>query len=219
MSSATGRSRTLWLGCAGALLLLALAAYAARHAHRLDSDLMGRVIVADESRKEAVAHAIAWLGDPLALILMLAVAGAIAIARGRPQDAAAALLIVVGASVTTQLLKVLVAEPHPAAILSGHELNQGSFPSGHVTAVTAMAFAFALVVGPRWRGVVGAIGAAAALAVGASVVALTWHYPSDVAGGILVASAWGRGGVARMEMLPRRGGGRRRLPPGPADFP
>jgi hypothetical protein len=34
------------------------------------------------------------------------------------------------------------------------------------------------------------LGAAFALAVGFSVVSLDWHFPSDVAGGYLVAAAW-----------------------------
>jgi membrane-associated phospholipid phosphatase len=38
--------------------------------------------------------------------------------------------------------------------------------------------------------VVAAIGALFALAVGLSVVALAWHFPSDVVGGYLVATTW-----------------------------
>ena len=44
---------------------------------------------------------------------------------------------------------------------------------------------------PRWRPLTLALGAALVLAVGASLVVLDKHYPSDVAGGLLVAAGWG----------------------------
>jgi hypothetical protein len=49
----------------------------------------------------------------------------------------------------------------------------------------------AVVVAPRtWRPLVAAGGALFALAVGFAVLALGWHYPSDIVGGYLVATAW-----------------------------
>ena len=40
------------------------------------------------------------------------------------------------------------------------------------------------------------VGAGFVAAVGCSVLILSWHYPSDVLGGILVASAWGFAALA-----------------------
>ena len=48
-----------------------------------------------------------------------------------------------------------------------------------------------VIVAPRaWRPLVAAGGALFALAVGFALVALGWHYPSDVVGGYLVATTW-----------------------------
>jgi membrane-associated phospholipid phosphatase len=54
-----------------------------------------------------------------------------------------------------------------------------------------MAIGFLFVVPSRWRPAIAALGAIATVGVSGAVVALAWHYPSDVAGGILVAAAWG----------------------------
>jgi len=48
---------------------------------------------------------------------------------------------------------------------------------------------------------------AAAALVGASVVVIEWHFPSDVLGGILVAAGWGFAAVAALRLA---------RPPGPA---
>jgi membrane-associated phospholipid phosphatase len=60
-----------------------------------------------------------------------------------------------------------------------------------VTAATSIAIAFAFVAPERLLSVVAVFGACFVAAMGWAVLALNWHYPSDVAGGILVASSWG----------------------------
>jgi membrane-associated phospholipid phosphatase len=187
----TLRPAVAWLGCATCLALLAAAAVFADAAHEIDADMLDSVVVADGSGKERVAHLLAWPGDPVPLALMLIAACGIALARRRPLDALAAIVVVGGACATTLVMKDVFADPRPLVVISGHELNPASFPSGHVTAVASMAIAFVLVVPSRWRAATAALGAVATVGVGGAVVALTWHYPSDVAGGILVAGAWG----------------------------
>jgi hypothetical protein len=54
----------------------------------------------------------------------------------------------------------------------------------------SLALAAVMVAPARFRPLVGSIGALFALAVGFAVVSLDFHFPSDVAGGYLVASAW-----------------------------
>ncbi len=50
-----------------------------------------------------------------------------------------------------------------------------------------------------------AIGALFAISVSYSILALGWHFPSDVIGGFFVASMWTLVAVAIVEALPDRG--------------
>jgi membrane-associated phospholipid phosphatase len=62
----------------------------------------------------------------------------------------------------------------------------GSYPSGTVTAVAALA-AGAVLVAPRIaRTVTAVLAAALVVSIGAAVVILRWHYPTDALGGACV---------------------------------
>jgi membrane-associated phospholipid phosphatase len=185
-----GAPLAAWIACAGALVLLALVAYGVDAAQHADATLLTKFIARDGS-VGSLADAIAHLGDPLPLLAMLAVACAIALWRGRPLDALAAVTVVAGANLTTQVLKVALAHPRFQSVLGHDQLGPVAFPSGHATAATSIAIAFAFVVPPDWRLAVAAIGACFVAAVGCSVMVLAWHFPSDVLGGVLVASGWG----------------------------
>jgi membrane-associated phospholipid phosphatase len=179
-----------WIACAGALVGLALVAYGVNAAQHADAVLLTKFTARDGSLGW-LAELIAHLGDPLPLVLMLAAACGIALYRRRPLDALAAVTVVAGANLTTQVLKVALAHPRFQAVLGSDQLGPIAFPSGHTTAATSIAIAFAFVVPPDWRAAVAAIGACFVFAVGCSVMVLAWHFPSDVLGGILVASGWG----------------------------
>jgi membrane-associated phospholipid phosphatase len=179
-----------WIACAGALVLLALVAYGVDAAQHADATLLTKFI-AREGSVGPFADAVAHLADPLPLLAMLACACAIALWRGRPIDAVSAVVVVAGANLTTQVLKVALAHPRFQSVLGSDQLGPVAFPSGHATAATSIAIAFAFVVPPSWRVAVAGIGAWFVLAVGCSVMVLAWHFPSDVLGGILVACGWG----------------------------
>jgi membrane-associated phospholipid phosphatase len=110
-------------------------------------------------------------------VLTLACA-TVAVLRGRPRAALAAGVLVLGANVTTQLLK--------HEILDGH----GTFPSGHATVGMSLALASLLVAPPGWRSLVALGGTGYAAAVGGAVVVAGWHRPSEAVAGFLVAGAW-----------------------------
>lgn len=113
----------------------------------------------------------------------------VAVARGRPRTAVAAFVLIAGANLTTQGLKRLLGHVDPYGG-DAQRIWEGSFPSGHATVAMSLALALVLVVPRPWRAVAGLIGIGYAIAVGVGNLALGWHYPSDVAGGYLVATAW-----------------------------
>jgi len=113
----------------------------------------------------------------------------LALLRGRVGHALAITGILAGANVTTQLLKPFLADVDVPGVGPSHAAA-GAFPSGHATVAMSLALAAILAVPGGLRALAALAGAAYATAVGIALVALEWHYPSDVVGGYLVASAW-----------------------------
>jgi membrane-associated phospholipid phosphatase len=74
--------------------------------------------------------------SPPAVLLVVALTMVVAFLRRRPGSAVQAGVLIVGATVTTQLLKQLAPRPE----LTG-ELYGNSFPSGHVTVAVAAVLA------------------------------------------------------------------------------
>jgi membrane-associated phospholipid phosphatase len=103
---------------------------------------------------------------------------------GRDQRRAAACLI--GPPLAT-LLAQWVLKP----LVARYYLQVLTFPSGTITVVASVAAAWALAV-PGWlRWMVVAVGVAAVGLTSVAVLALRWHYPSDV----LAGAAFGVGTV------------------------
>ncbi len=147
---------------------------------------------------------------PTPYVLLAAVPVIVSLWRRRPIVALAIVGIIAGATVTTELLKPLLA----TQLQGGGPVDPGSFPSGHVTAATALALCTVLAAPLRVRRLVALAGAAFVAVVAGSVVMLGWHYPSDAVGGVLVASTWWLLGIAAIAFAelrdPRLAAGRRR---------
>jgi hypothetical protein len=90
---------------------------------------------------------------------------------------------------TTQGLKHALATPRIISWLTDSP-SATAWPSGHATAAMTLALAAVLVAPRARRPLVAVAGGAFAVAVGVAVVALHWHFPSDVVGGYLVAATW-----------------------------
>lgn len=165
---------------------------------------------------ESVAWRIANLCDPKPFVILSALIVGVALVRRRLRAAVAISVILVGANVTTQLLKPLLAQPRAAFLPGGvpSPVLPGSWPSGHATAAMSLALCLVIAASPRWRPTVAAIGALFAVAVSYSFLTLGWHYPSDVFGGFLVASAWTLVGVAAVLTVDYRRPRRRSSPAG-----
>lgn len=183
----------------GLLLLTWLfASYVGPARHADGSILIGFFDVAGHGGVKPIAERIASLCDPIPYLLYAWIPILVALIRGRPRVALAIGVILLGANVTTHVLKPLLAHPRPALALGNmpfgpiqsKTISAASWPSGHATAAMSFVLCAVLAAPQRTRPVVVAAGAVFAVAVCYSFLALGWHYPSDVLGGFLVATVW-----------------------------
>jgi hypothetical protein len=122
----------------------------------------------------------------VSLVLVCLVAVAVGVIRRRVDLAVAAGALVIGANLTTQLLKTHLHRPN----LDGFPAPN-SFPSGHTTAAASVAFALILALPHAVRGMVALIGAGYVTVIAVATVWAEWHRPSDTVAGLLVVLAWG----------------------------
>jgi len=122
------------------------------------------------------------------LIVVGAIAAVIiAVLRRRAWLAIQALTVIVGANVTTQLIKNWYPRPR---LLTGWT-GQNSLPSGHTTVVAAASVALLLTVPRRWRIPMAVAGSIWTLITGLSTLIGRWHRPADVVAALLVTCFWG----------------------------
>lgn len=166
--------------------------------------------------RPVVLHATSRLLDTISVASLTLLGGAalaIAVGRRRVHLAMTAVVVVLGANVTTQILKhVVLGRPQ---LIASDPLPAPSFPSGHTTVATSLAVAFVLVVPPRWRTATALCGVVYACLIGTGVVTAGWHRPSDVIGGFLVVVVWT--GLATGGLMRWRGAAREAEPPPPSE--
>jgi membrane-associated phospholipid phosphatase len=120
------------------------------------------------------------------LVLVCVAAAAIGVLRRRLDVAIGAALLVIGANLTTQLLKTRLDRPNLDEFPAPN-----SFPSGHTTAAASVAFALIIALPHAVRGMVTLIGATYVTVIAVATVWAEWHRPSDTVAGLLVVLAWG----------------------------
>jgi undecaprenyl-diphosphatase len=138
---------------------------------------------------------ITWAGSLLAL---LPICGGAALLLVRWQRGAEAVLLLgglLGASLITHILKLLVARPRPIPENSLVTMPADfSFPSAHTAQVFACGLASVLVVGRHATGfelgMAWAVMLLLATAVGYSRIYLQVHFPSDVVAGAFLGVIW-----------------------------
>jgi membrane-associated phospholipid phosphatase len=195
------------IACALAIAPLAAAAYGFGPFQRLDLRILLHL-----DRQYGTAHDIAAafvnLGDLPALLAMVAIVCGIGLALGRRRETIAAAVVVAGANLTTQLLKVTLEHARNSGL--EHRFFElpwpTSFPSGHATAAASIAVALLLVAPAAWRMRAAVVGLCLTGVVGIAVIVLRWHYPSDVLGGLLVVGTWGFAAVAWLRLRADRDG-------------
>jgi len=158
----------------------------------LDANAIGRRHI--EGLVDTVLGAVTVLSVAAAIVAI----GFIALARGRVALAGAATLLVVGANLTTQLLKHLVVRPDFGVDLE-RAVAGNSLPSGHTTVAASVAVALVLVLPSQLRGLAAVLGAGYAAVAGAATLAADWHRPSDSVTALLIVGAWA--GVAGLLLV------------------
>ncbi|WP_176738184.1 phosphatase PAP2 family protein [Micromonospora inyonensis] len=125
----------------------------------------------------------------VSLLAATAVIGFIALLRRRIALAVTATALVVGANVTTQLLKYGLDRPEYGIDPQRAEVGN-SLPSGHACVAASVAVALVLVL-PRKVRVLGAfLGAGYAAVNGVATLSAGWHRPSDAVAAFLVVGGW-----------------------------
>lgn len=206
------------LVCAAGLALTGLLALAFPIVRVRDSAALEGFVGLDRPRVTAGLDWVAHLADPLPYAIFGSVCVVVALLRRRPRSAIAIPIVLVGAEVMTQGLKLLLAQPRVADWLGGSQIASASWPSGHATAAMGIALCAVLAAPPRLRPGVAAVGGLFAIAVAYSILALHWHFPSDIVGGYLVALMWTLGAVAAIVWSQERFPERARPERGPNAF-
>ena len=170
------------VGAVGVLVVVSVVALRTGTGQRLDEWARTTVVAG----REAEVTVLSILGR-VSIGAVLTVAAAcvvLAIVQGRIRLAVAALVVIAGANVTTQLLKV-VLERSALDVIAPNSL-----PSGHTTVVASAVGALLLVAPRAFRLAVVVPGAFAVTATGASTVVAGWHRPADIVAALAVCVAW-----------------------------
>lgn len=175
-------------GCA--LTALYAIALGTRDGLRLDRAALPHGFYGPEWRRSY--QAFAYLTQTIQIATVAFVIVGLAFAgrrRGRRHRAGAGVIVVIGANLTTQILKPVLGHFDP---LGGevHRLISASFPSGHATASMSTALAVLIVATPTRRPALALLGGSYAAGVGVGMLVTRGHFPSDVAAGYLVAATW-----------------------------
>jgi membrane-associated phospholipid phosphatase len=188
--------------CLAAMVLVYLLASRVPAVRARDASVLYHLTQLDTSGVEGFGEFVLHLLEPAVFVLWSAAILALALARGRPRLAVAAIGVMTLAPLTSEILKPLLAHPHVG--YGGVRIGAPSWPSGHSTAALGLAIAFLIVSPPRLRPYVALAGALFAACVGVLLLILAWHMPSDVVGGYLVASVWGAIALAGLRLAGRR---------------
>jgi len=178
--------------CVAAFVALMALAYWVPGAEWLDGAALDGFGALQGHGLDDVATAIAHSFNPFPYSIAVLAVIVFALVKRDARTAAATTLILVGANVSSQLLKPALAHHRELIYTDGHlsQVASAAYPSGHATAAMSLALAVLLVAPRARRPLVATLGALTTIAVSFSIVMLGWHFPSDIVGGYLVATVW-----------------------------
>jgi membrane-associated phospholipid phosphatase len=190
------------LTCLCGLVAVGVAAHLIPSGESLDARLLDAFTALREYDVEGVLTTSVHLADPLPYLFLSSAIVLTAIARERPRLAAAVAVALVAAPLSAEILKLATAHVRPASTAYSNHINAASWPSGHAAGAMTAALC-AVIVAPRsLRPVVAVVGGLFALLMGYAVIALVWHFPSDVVGSYLLSAAWALLVVAAVRRWP-----------------
>ena len=187
-SSVVGPALVVGVGAAALFFAVVSVALWSTTGQAADEDAMLAVTAGREARLTLLSI----LGRVSIGTVAVLAAGCLLLAalRRHGRAALAALTVIVGANVTTQVLK--------HGVLDRADLGYGvhnSLPSGHVTVVAAAVAALLIVVPSAARASVAGLGTFATGLTGLSTIVAGWHRPADVVAALLVTLGWCAVGV------------------------
>lgn len=190
---AGGAAIAMIIGIAGTIGLIRFAVLS-RSGQQLDADAT-EVLHTGQAGLEPLLSALGTISTGT-VALALAACVVLALVRRRFAAAGAAVLIVGGANVTTQLIKVMVDRPNFG------DGSHNSLPSGHTTVVVSIVLAALLVAPVGLRALAVLLGSFAIVFIGMSTVVAGWHLPSDVLAAMTVTLAWAGLAVLLLSLRP-----------------
>ncbi|GAC1324026.1 MAG: hypothetical protein NVS2B9_11130 [Myxococcales bacterium] len=177
--------------CAAAFGAVLVVAYFVPFARAVDVSALAGFASLDRRWLRPVESYVAHSCDPLPFAIIGMVLLGLAWRLGGLRRALAVSLLLVGANVSSQLLKPFLAHFRDVSPGQGvHQIPTAAYPSGHATAAMSLALALVLAAPRAYRPLAALGGGAFALAVSFCVLVLEWHFPSDILGGFLLASTW-----------------------------
>lgn len=192
------------LACLIGLAITGIVALLVPLALQRDSMTLQGFVGLNRPRVTPLIDSVAHLADPGPYALIGFALALIALARGRVRLAVLIPVVLVAAGATTTLLKPLLATPRYDEWLGDGQIAAASWPSGHASASMTLGLLAVLAMPPRLRPTAAAAGGAFAICVSYAILALGWHFPSDVIGGFFNAAMWVLAAVALLTALERR---------------
>jgi membrane-associated phospholipid phosphatase len=195
------------LACALGVLVTGVLALEVPFVHARDAAALHGFMGLDRPGVNGLFNRIVVAMDPASYALLGLMLVAAAVVAGRPARAVTVVVLLVGTGATTRFLKEVVPSNRFDGFLGYDQIGPHAFPSGHSTAAMTLALCAVLVAPPALRAVVAALAGLGAAAVGYGLVILSFHYPSDVLGGYLVAGAWTAAALAALRAIEARQAG------------
>ena len=182
-----------------------LGALARSFTQPVDLDAVQTVATHRTGSLTAAARALSLVGSGYIVFPLAAILGVGLYCVGRVRASLALAVSVGGAVAISTGAKLLVGRPRPPVHHLEH-VASASFPSGHTTQASAFCGTLLIIFfchRPGRIGVALATVATAGLVLGIALsrVYLGVHYPSDIAGGLLLGASWSA--ITTASLLPR----------------
>jgi membrane-associated phospholipid phosphatase len=207
------RDRVLAVASAAALVAVCVAGLVAVyrlavwtvHGRVLDGHAL-RGAIASRSRVTDAMERVLDVVSVASLLGAAALVAVIALLRLRRGLGLAALAVLVGANLTSQLLKRVVLERPDLGLAERTPSTLNSMPSGHTTVAASVVAALVLVVPGRLRAGVAVAGACYAWLTAVATMSAGWHRPSDALAAVLVVGGWVGGAAVALLLTGDRSG-------------